>query len=113
MELRSSSGSFRLAGPKPIHRMGVSMLTSVGLTEFIAQTTDEYVAIAKRFAADIPRLAEIRRKVRPDMQASPLMDGELVTRDLETAMRRIWREWCEKTALAEKKAKRKNTKKKP
>ncbi len=101
-----------LAGPKPIHRMGVSMLTSVGLTEFIAQTTDEYVAIAKRFAADIPRLAEIRRKVRPTMQTSPLMDGELVTHDLETALRRVWGEWCEKALLEEKKAKRKSNKKK-
>ncbi|MBS4096880.1 MAG: tetratricopeptide repeat protein [Sulfuricella sp.] len=95
-----------LAGPKPIHRMGVSMLTSVGLTEFIAQTTDEYLAIAKRFADDIPRLAEIRRKVRPAMQASPLMDGELVTRDLERALRRVWGEWCKKHARAEKKTKR-------
>jgi len=100
-----------LAGPKPIHRMGASMLTSVGLTEFIAQTTDEYVAIAKRFAADVPRLAEIRRKLRPAMQASPLMDGELVTHDLEAAMRRIWREWCEKTVLENKKMKKPRKKK--
>jgi len=100
-----------LAGPKPIHRMGVSMLTSVGLTEFIAQTTDEYLAIAKRFAADVPRLAEIRRKLRPTMQASPLMDGELVTRDLETAMRRIWREWCEKVVQEDNKTKKRRKKK--
>lgn len=92
-----------LAGPKPIHRMGVSMLTSVGLGEFIAQSQDEYVEIAKRFAGDISRLAEIRREVRPNMEKSPLMDGEAVTRDLEGAIRRIWREWCEKNRKSRRK----------
>lgn len=83
-----------LAGPSPIHRSATSMITSVGLPEFVAQTQDEYVAIAKRWAGDIPTLAEIRRRLRSDMQASPLMDGPLVTKDLEAGLRRIWQEWC-------------------
>lgn len=84
-----------LPGRKPIQRMGASMLGSVGLPEFLADSEDDYIEIAARFAADLPRLAEIRRTLRPTMQTSPLMDAELVTRDLEAALRRVWREWCE------------------
>lgn len=83
-----------LAGPSPIHRSATSMMNSVGLPEFVAETQDEYVAIAKRWAADIQGLAEIRRNLRPNMQKSPLMDGPRVTRDLEEKLRQVWQDWC-------------------
>ena len=40
--------------------MGLSMLTAIGLPEFVAHTPEEYVQIAVRFANDLPRLREIR-----------------------------------------------------
>lgn len=83
-----------LSGASPIRRSATSMLTSVGLPEFVAATQDEYVAIAQRWAGDIPGLAEIRRNCRSNMQQSPLMDGARVTRDLEEKLRQIWHEWC-------------------
>jgi predicted O-linked N-acetylglucosamine transferase (SPINDLY family) len=83
-----------LAGPSPIHRSATSMMNSVGLPEFVAQSQDEYLEIAKHWAADIEGLAEIRRNLRPKMQASPLMDGARVTRDLEEKLRQVWQDWC-------------------
>jgi len=82
------------AGPSPINRSATSMMHSVGLPEFVATSEDDYIAIACRFAGDLQALADIRQGLRARMQASPLMDGERVTRSLEEAYRRVWREWC-------------------
>ena len=50
-----------LAGDRHASRMGLSMMTAIGLPEFVAHTPEEYVAIAKTFAADLPRLSAILR----------------------------------------------------
>lgn len=83
-----------LSGPSPIHRSATSMLTSVGLADFAAKTHDEYIDIAKKWAADIDGLAAIRRQLRDTMKASPLMDGQRVTLDLEKKLRTVWADWC-------------------
>ncbi|MBU0829353.1 MAG: peptide-binding protein, partial [Gammaproteobacteria bacterium] len=83
-----------LAGPSPIHRSATSMMNTVGHPEFVAQTQDNYVAIAQRWAADIPGLAALRSGLRARMLASPLMDGAAVTQDLEDKLREVWQAWC-------------------
>lgn len=83
-----------LAGPSPIHRSATSMMTSVGHPEFIAQTPAQYIDIAKHWAGDIAALAQVRAGMRAKMQASPLMDGALVTRSLEKQLRKVWQDWC-------------------
>ncbi|WP_374350784.1 tetratricopeptide repeat protein [Chitinimonas sp.] len=89
-----------LAGVKPIQRMGVSMNTNAGVPEFIANSAEEYVEIAERFARDLPALAKVRAGLRAAMQASPLMDAELVTRDLEAGLIEAWEDWCARNEMA-------------
>jgi predicted O-linked N-acetylglucosamine transferase (SPINDLY family) len=72
----------------------LSQLTNLGLTELIAHTPDEYVAIAARLAGDLPRLAELRRTLRSRMEGSPLMDAPRFARNIEAAYRQMWRNWC-------------------
>ncbi len=86
--------SVTLRGSTAVGRAGVSILTNAGLPELIADSPDEYVAIAKQLAGDLPRLAEIRRGLRDKMQASPLMDAGRYARDVEEAFRAMWRDWC-------------------
>jgi protein O-GlcNAc transferase len=57
-------------------RHSLSYLSTIGLTETIAGSRDEYVEIAAGLAADLPRLAAIRARLRPQMAASPLCDGK-------------------------------------
>jgi predicted O-linked N-acetylglucosamine transferase (SPINDLY family) len=83
-----------LAGKAPIGRIGVSLLGQLGLDSFVARDQDEYVAIAQRCAADPDALAALRAGIRSRMQASPLMDEPGFMRDLESAYRGMWREWC-------------------
>lgn len=83
-----------LAGVKPIQRMGATMMGVIGRGDFVANSEDEYVEIAIRYANDIEGLAEIRRTMRQTMKDSPLMDAKLVTGDLERAFKEVWAEWC-------------------
>jgi predicted O-linked N-acetylglucosamine transferase (SPINDLY family) len=83
-----------LSGRTHISRVGVSLLTYAGLPELIAQTPEEYVRLAAALAGDLPRLAELRRTLRPRMQASALLDAPRFALDVEAAYRQMWRAWC-------------------
>ncbi len=48
-----------MAGQTHVSRVGVSLLSNVGLAELIAQSPEEYVSIAVELTGDLPRLAEI------------------------------------------------------
>jgi predicted O-linked N-acetylglucosamine transferase (SPINDLY family) len=83
-----------LAGNAPVSRAGLSQLSNLGLPELVARSESEYVTIAERLAADLPRLAELRATLRPRMQASPLMDASRFARNVEAAYRSMWERWC-------------------
>jgi predicted O-linked N-acetylglucosamine transferase (SPINDLY family) len=83
-----------LPGSTAIARGAVSILTNVGIPQFLARDADDYVQIAQHWANDLPALAELRRTLRQRMQASPLMNAPAFARDFETALRGMWRIWC-------------------
>jgi predicted O-linked N-acetylglucosamine transferase (SPINDLY family) len=74
--------------------MGVTMLHAVGLDDLIATTIDEYFEKVIALANDLPRLSHIRATLRDRMCATPLADAHQFTRQLESAYRNIWRNWC-------------------
>jgi predicted O-linked N-acetylglucosamine transferase (SPINDLY family) len=83
-----------LAGSRHISRVGVSLLTSAGLPQFIATSTEAYVRIATQWARDPSGLSKLRSSLRPMMQNSPLLNGRQFAHDLESAYRRVWRQWA-------------------
>src|SRR5262249_43002692 len=86
-----------LVGDTAYSRGGVSLLHAVGLDDLVAQDPDEYLATAAGLAGDTKRLTELRASLRERMRASPLMDAERFTRNLEAAYRQMWRTWCERS----------------
>jgi protein O-GlcNAc transferase len=80
-----------LAGHTHGARVGVSMLTNVGLSHLIATSDEHYVSIAADLAHDVPQLLDLRATLRARMRHAPNMDGARFTRFLETAYLRIWR----------------------
>ncbi len=52
------------AGGRYVSRVGVSLLHVAGLSEYIAETVDEFVAIAQAVAEDIDGLEELRSGLR-------------------------------------------------
>jgi predicted O-linked N-acetylglucosamine transferase (SPINDLY family) len=85
-----------LVGRMVVGRAGLSQLSNLGLPELIARTPQQYVRIVADLAGNLPRLAELRRTLRARMQASPLMDAPRFARNIESAYRRMWRNWCER-----------------
>jgi predicted O-linked N-acetylglucosamine transferase (SPINDLY family) len=83
-----------LSGQSHVSRVGLSLLTNIGLPELIAATPDEYVDIAVDLAKDPHRLATLRSTLRDRMTKSPLMDAPKFARDVEAAYRHMWRNWC-------------------
>lgn len=83
-----------LRGKTTVGRGGVSILSNVGLTDWIAQDSKQYVSIAREMAGDLPRLAELRNGLRARMERSPLMDARQFTADMESAYRQMWQNWC-------------------
>ncbi len=80
-----------LAGKTHVSRVGVSLLSSVGLEEFIAETEDEYVEKAVALAQQPERLAEVRRTLRSRMENSLLMDGPGFAKRFGDALEDMWR----------------------
>ena len=80
-----------LRGKTHAGRMAASVLTHAGLRGWIAETPDGFVGVVRRWAADLPRLAELRAGLRERVRASRLCDTVGFTRRLEEAYGAMWR----------------------
>jgi protein O-GlcNAc transferase len=85
-----------LAGKTHASRVGVSLLSNVGLEDLIAESPDEYLEIAVRLAGDFRRLQRLRESLRDKVAGSPLTDSKRFVSDLEKSYRAMWKEWCKK-----------------
>ncbi len=66
-------------------RVGASLLTAVGLPELIAETEEDYEAMALALARDPVRLSALRQKLATNRSSAPLFDTTRLTRNLEAA----------------------------
>jgi predicted O-linked N-acetylglucosamine transferase (SPINDLY family) len=78
-------------------RVGVSLLSQVGLTEFVADTVDDYVRLAVELARDPQHLTALRAGLRDRIASSPLMDAHTTTKEIEKAYRAMWRTYCQQS----------------
>ncbi len=83
-----------LAGRGHWSRVGVSLLSAVGLDSLACQTPDQYTMAAAALAADSARLGTLRTTLRPRMAQSPLMDARSMCTALERVYRDLWTAWC-------------------
>jgi predicted O-linked N-acetylglucosamine transferase (SPINDLY family) len=83
-----------LAGQTHVSRVGLSLLTNIGLPELVTSNPEQYVQTAADLASDAQRIAALRQSMRERMRASPLMDATGFARDVEAAYRQMWRTWC-------------------
>jgi len=85
-----------LVGQTVVGRAGLSMLQNLGLTDLIANTPEEFLSIAVEQSRDLVRLKELRGSLRQRMQCSPLMNFQRFSRNMESAYRWMWEQWCER-----------------
>jgi predicted O-linked N-acetylglucosamine transferase (SPINDLY family) len=76
-------------------RVGLSILSSIGLDCFAASSPEDYVARATALAANRQALGRLRTSMRQRMAASALCDAGGFTRRVEAAYRKMWRRWCQ------------------
>ena len=79
-----------LRGDRHAGRVGASLLTQVGLTDWIAGSVEEYLQIAATLAGNPQHLNDLRRTLRPRLAASPLCDGRAFARKIEATYRTMW-----------------------
>jgi len=80
-------------------RVGMSILKALGLDDWIADSDEEYIAKAVEIANNPKQLMQIKHTLRPRMKNSPLCDHFGFARKFETAIRKMWYNWCsQKTA---------------
>lgn len=84
-----------LVGRHHASRVGLSLLSRVGLDVFTALTPADYVGKAIAFPREPENLSKIRSSLRSMMLNSPLCNAKAYARNVETAYRKMWRRWCQ------------------
>lgn len=77
-------------GDRFLARMGGSIVSNVGLGDWVAEDDDDYVAKAAAFATDAAKLIDLKHGLRQRVLASPLFDGRNFARKFETLMTSAW-----------------------
>uniref|UniRef100_A0A7S4S6Q4 protein O-GlcNAc transferase n=1 Tax=Alexandrium monilatum TaxID=311494 RepID=A0A7S4S6Q4_9DINO len=84
-----------LSGNTHGSRVGVTLLSVLGLSECVAETHNDYVDKAVRLATDLHRLALLRQSMRQALLASSLCDGPRFVRErYEPVLREKWTLFC-------------------
>jgi FkbM family methyltransferase len=83
-----------LVGQHHMSRVGLGILTRLGLEFFAASKPEEYVAKASVLAAKPESLEKIRASMRARMAAGPLCNKDRFAANIENAYRKMWHRWC-------------------
>ena len=95
-----------MLGDRVSSRIAGSLMTTLGLPEYVVGSEDAYVARAVELAADLDRLAEVRAGLRERLASSAICDHTLVDgkwqrsgrrycEAVEAHYRALWAAWCE------------------
>ncbi|HZU35370.1 MAG TPA: hypothetical protein VFA18_05660, partial [Gemmataceae bacterium] len=90
-----------LRGKRHASRMVASVLNCLDLSEWIADTPEDYICRAASCADRRQALADLRATLRDRLRRSPLCDARSFCRGLEATFRGLWRHWCENTSPPE------------
>jgi len=82
-----------LRWPTIAGRASASILTALGLSDWIAETPEAYVELAVRKASDLRSLAALRGRLR-GIVTSVLGDQQAHVRSVEAEYRQLWQRWC-------------------
>jgi protein O-GlcNAc transferase len=82
-----------LHGRNCVSRSGLSLLGSLGLSELVASTPQQYVGIALALASDLARLEQLRASMRPRFEQSSLRDERHFAAKFEELLRTAWQQY--------------------
>ncbi len=74
--------------------VSTSGLTAMGMPDLVADSLEEYEALALRLARDPGARAELRTRIAANRPIMPLFDTARFVRNLERAYERMWDIHC-------------------
>lgn len=80
-------------GDRTAARISASIMTTLGLPDWIARDEDDYVRLAVEKARDLAALAALRARLRDCLKASVICDQARYGAAVEQAYRDLWRKW--------------------
>lgn len=83
-----------MAGSRSIARSGTSLLHSLELGDWVADSREALVGLLKCKVQAPAQLANLRATLPERMRESPIMNGAAFARDLEKIFREAWRRRC-------------------
>jgi predicted O-linked N-acetylglucosamine transferase (SPINDLY family) len=75
-------------------RAAGSILAGLGMGDWVAETSDDYLAIAVKFASMPDHLKALRNKIPAKILNSALGDAAIYTKSIENGYRTMWRNYC-------------------
>jgi protein O-GlcNAc transferase len=75
-------------------RLSASIVTSMGLCDWVVQTQEQYVELAVEKARDLQSLSTLRQQLRGIFTSSILGDQAAYVQVVEREYRKLWQDWC-------------------
>jgi predicted O-linked N-acetylglucosamine transferase (SPINDLY family) len=79
-----------MAGETFVSRVAGSLLRTIGLSELVTNSLDEYQATALRLARDANLLGDLRARLEANRKTSRLFDAGQFARSIEEAYLTMW-----------------------
>ncbi|MCE5181931.1 MAG: tetratricopeptide repeat protein, partial [Betaproteobacteria bacterium] len=76
-------------------RLSASILRTLDLTDWVAETPEQYLEIAIENALNLESLATLHQSLRSRFTASSIGDADTYVKAVETEYRQLWQEWCD------------------
>ncbi|HEY1215669.1 MAG TPA: hypothetical protein VGE93_18710, partial [Bryobacteraceae bacterium] len=86
-----------IRGDRFVARVGASLLTHTGLGNFVAESPEQYIALAVSLANSTAPLANLRRNLRTHLSSTPVYNAQLFTESLEKAYIQAFERWCDES----------------
>ena len=80
-------------GDRHASSVGASILTNLGLQNFIATDLNEYIDLAKKFTGNPDYLQKLRLSLREKLKKSILCNGVTFTKNIEYAYKFIYEDY--------------------
>jgi len=85
-------------GEVPSSRLTSAILSSLGLHDWVAESAEQYAAIAVERASMPDHLRQLRHGLAATIANSASGNGERYTRAVEQAYRQMWQDYCRNTS---------------
>lgn len=83
-----------MSGNLHVSRTTSSILTQMGMQDWIARDVTEFIEICKHQSSSFDQLAGLRNTMRATMRQSALGNAATFSRHFESTLRTLWRDYC-------------------